>query len=267
MKKYIFTFAIAGLVSIGVSFAQTSENQLQKKEYKGLIWSALHGLDYEFKAGVNIGGTSPLPLPQEIRSLDYYSPGLAITLEGSATKWLGEKREWGVSVGLRLDSKQMTTRATVKNYGMEIFSDTGGKIQGLWTGGVKTKAKLAYLTIPILANYQINDRWKVVLGPYLSYMMDGDFSGNVYEGHLRTPDATGSKVNFAGDNIATYDFSNELRKFQWGLQAGGSWKAYKHLTVHAYLTWGLNDIFQKDFKTITFAMYPIYMNLGFGYQF
>jgi len=48
---------------------------------------------------------------------------------------------------------------------------------------------------------------------------------------------------------------------------GGSWKAYKHLTVHADLTWGLNDIFQKDFKTISFAMYPIYLNLGFGYEF
>ena len=31
----------------------------------------------------------------------------------------------------------------------------------------------------------------------------------------------------------------------------------KHLIVYADLTWGLNDIFQKDFDTITFGMYPI----------
>ena len=60
---------------------------------------------------------------------------------------------------------------------------------------------------------------------------------------------------------------DELRRFQWGIQAGGSWKAYKHLTVHADLTWGLNDIFKKDFNTISFAMYPIYLNFGFGYEF
>ena len=45
------------------------------------------------------------------------------------------------------------------------------------------------------------------------------------------------------------------------------WRAFKHLNVYADLTWGLNDIFQKDFDTITFAMYPIYLNVGFGYAF
>ncbi len=59
--------------------------------------SSLHGLDYQFKAGVNIGGTSPLPLPEEIRSIESYSPGLAITLEGNVTKWIDVQKKWGVS--------------------------------------------------------------------------------------------------------------------------------------------------------------------------
>ena len=246
MKKYI----LAGLATLFFGISQISA---QSSEHKGLLWSSLHGLDYEFKAGVNIGGTSPLPLPKEIRSIESYSPGLAITLEGNITKWLDAPKKWGISL--------------VKNYGMEIFNETGGKVEGLWTGGVKTKVKMSFLTVPILANYKISDRWKLVAGPYLSYMMEGDFSGHVYEGHLRSPDATGDRVNFTGDNIATYDFSNDLRKFQWGLQVGGEWKAYKHLNVHADLTWGLNDIFKKEFKTISFAMYPIYLNVGFGYAF
>ncbi|MGP1545355.1 MAG: porin family protein, partial [Prevotella intermedia] len=29
----------------------------------------------------------------------------------------------------------------------------------------------------------------------------------------------------------------------------------------------MNDIFESNFKTITFNMYPIYLNLGFGYKF
>lgn len=260
MKKYIFILAAALTAGANLLHAQSTE-------HKGLLWSSLHGLDYEFKAGVNIGGTSPLPLPKEIRSLDSYSPGLAITIEGNATKWVDAAQKWGISLGVRLDSKDMTTRATVKNYGMAIFNEVGGKVEGLWTGGVKTKVKMSYITIPLLANYKINNRWKVVAGPYFSYMMDGDFSGEVYEGHLRTPDATGSRIDFEGDNSAAYDFSDELRRFQWGIQAGGNWKAYKHLTVHADLTWGLNDIFKKDFNTISFAMYPIYLNFGFGYEF
>ncbi len=259
MKKYIIA-VLTLTFSIMVVNARPSE-------HKGLIWSSLHGLDYAFKAGINIGGTSPLPLPEEIRNIESYSPGVAISLEGNVTKWLDIQKKWGISIGIRLDNKHMTTKASVKNYGMEIFNDTGGKVEGLWTGGVKTKAKMSLLTIPVLANYRISDRWKVVAGPYFSYMIDGDFSGHVYNGHLRSPDATGSRVNFEGDNIATYDFSDNLRNFQWGMQLGGEWNAYRHLTVHADLTWGLNNIFEKDFKTISFAMYPIYLNFGFGYDF
>lgn len=261
MKKYNL-ISILFLLLIGTLTAQA-----QDERNKGIVWASLHGLEYEIKAGFNIGGTSPLPLPKEIRKIDSYAPGIAISIEGNATKWLDEAKKWGVTVGIRLENKNMTTEATVKNYGMKIINTNGGELQGLWTGGVKTKVKNSYLTIPVLADYRINKRWKLSAGPYVSYKIDGDFSGHVYEGHLRTPDQTGTRIDFSGESIATYDFSNELRNFQWGMQLGGEWKAFKHLNVYADLTWGLNDIFKKDFDTISFAMYPIYLNVGFGYAF
>ena len=150
---------------------------------------------------------------------------------------------------------------------MKIINTNGGELQGLWTGGVKTKVKNSYLTIPVVANYKISNRWKLSAGPYISYLIERGFSGHVYNGHLRTPDQTGSRVVFSGESIATYDFSENLRKFQWGLQLGGEWRAFKHLNVYADLTWGMNDIFKKDFDTISFAMYPIYLNVGFRYAF
>ena len=256
---------IFGLACLLIVVAQAASAQTEK--HQTLLSSYLRGWEYSIRAGFNIGGTSPLPLPKEIRQLDSYKPGLAIAIEGISTKWFGKDRKWGMSVGLRLEDKKMTTEATVKNYGMKIINTNGGELQGLWTGGVKTTVKNSYLTVPILANYRVNERWKVSAGPYLSYLTEGNFSGHVYEGHLRTPDETGSRVDFTGESIATYDFSDNLRRFQWGLQIGGEWAAYKHLTVHADLTWGLNDIFQKDFDTVTFAMYPIYLNFGFGYAF
>ena len=261
MKKYHFICIIAVLL------AMVTGVQAQEERNKSLINSYLHGWEYGIKAGFNIGGTSPIPLPKEIRKIDSYAPGIAIAIEGNATKWFDKDKKWGLTLGLRLEKKNMTTEATVKNYGMKIINTNGGELAGLWTGGVKTKVKNSYLTIPILANYHISKRWILSAGPYFSYLLEGNFSGHVYEGHLRTPDQTGSKVEFTGESIATYDFSNDLRKFQWGLQLGGEWKAFKHLTVHADLTWGLNNIFQKDFDTITFNMYPIYLNLGFGYAF
>ena len=66
---------------------------------------------------------------------------------------------------------------------------------------------------------------------------------------------------------APYDFSNQLRNFQWGVQLGADWEAFKHLKLYADLSWGLNDAFKKDFNTITFSMYPIYLNAGIAYLF
>ena len=100
-----------------------------------------------------------------------------------------------------------------------------------------------------------------------SYILSREFSGHVYDGYLREDNPTGPKVEFTDNKVATYDFSNDLRHFQWGLQAGAGWRAFKHLNIYADLTWGLNNIFKNDFHTITFAMYPIYLNIGFGYAF
>ena len=239
----------------------------QKNSTQALINAALHGWEYEVKAGISIGGSAPLPLPSEIRSIDSYNPTLAIMLEGNATKWMGINKKWGIVTGIRFENKNMTTKATTKNYSMEIIGNDGNRIKGNWTGGVKTKVRNAYISIPVLAAFKISKRWNLKTGPYVSYLMDGEFSGEVYEGYLREGTPTGDKINFQDGAIATYDFSDDLRKFAWGIQAGADWKAFKHLKVFADLTWGLNDIFQNDFKTITFSMYPIYLNLGFAYAF
>ena len=213
MRKNIVSICVLALLLVTFSvFGQEDRN-------KGIINSALIGLEYEVKAGFNIGGTAPMPLPVEIRDITGYNPTMAVAIEGN------------------------------------------------WTGYVKTNVKSTYLSFPVLATHQFNRRFSMNLGPYFAYMLEGDFSGNVYDGYLREGDPTGNKVVFADGKNAPYDFSKNLRRFQWGAQLGAEWRAFKHLNVYADLTWGLNDIFQKDFDTITFAMYPIYLNVGFGYAF
>ncbi len=70
-----------------------------------------------------------------------------------------------------------------------------------------------------------------------------------------------------GEQYATYDFSEELRKTAYGMQVSGQWKATNNLHVLMQFTWGLNDIFKKDFETISFGMYPVYISFGGSYQF
>lgn len=228
--------------------------------------SFLGSLDYEVQAGLNIGGASPMPLPAEIRRIDGFDPGMNLMIGVKAVKWINPDSKWGVGVALRFESKGMTTNATVKNYGMEIIDD-GARVSGRWTGKVHTTYKTSQFTLPITAEYRINKRWSVNAGPYIALAMENKFDGYVHDGYLREGDPTGEKAVFEGDSRAVYDFSDNLRKFQWGVMAGASWVAYKHLSVNANLAWGCQGIFQSSFKTITFSMYPIFLNIGFGYKF
>lgn len=69
----------------------------QEDRNKSLITSYLHGWEYSIKAGFNVGGTAPLPLPEEIRSIDGYAPGISIAIEGNATKWLDAAKKMGAN--------------------------------------------------------------------------------------------------------------------------------------------------------------------------
>lgn len=259
MKK-IFLLILC-VLSFNATFAQ---NEKKAKETDlNLIKAALKGWHVRVGAGFSIGGTAPLPLPSEIREINSYSPTLCIQLEGAAQKKFG--KHWGMMVGIRFANKGMETDARVKNYHMEaVNADGSGTVIGAWTGNVKTEVDLNYLTFPVLVTYTFNDRWQISAGPYFSYLVRGDFKGSAYDGYIRDQNPTGEKAEVS---LANYDFSDDLRKFQCGVQVGGEFKAYKHLSVSANLQWGLNGIFPKDFQSVTFALYPIYGTIGFNYLF
>lgn len=246
--------------------ATLAQLQAQTNPAGGAQLADCNGWEFEVKTGVNIGGATPLPIPKEIRSIESYSPKFNGSIEGTATKWFGREAQWGVSGGLRVEEKGMITGATVKNYGMEIIYE-GSRVAGFWTGYVKTKYNSTLLTLPAMANYRINKAWKVRAGFFASLRLDGEFTGHVSDGYLRDTYPTGEKLTFTDGKSATYDFSPNLNHFHWGTQIGGTWHAYRHFTVNADLTWAFTDIFEKDFKTITFNLYPVYLNLGFGYTF
>lgn len=231
---------------------------------RNLISAALKGWHVRLGAGFNVGGTAPLPLPREIRAIEGYRPRLNIAIEGTAHKRIGET-PWGVIVGLRLEEKGMTTHAKVKNYHMEAMNaDGSGEVRGAWTGKVKTHVANSYITLPVLATYAIGSRWQVQAGPYFSYRTDGEFTGEAYDGYIRDIDPTGEKHDVSS---ATFDFSGHMRRFHWGVQAGGEFRAYRHLIVALNLQWGMNGIFPTGFESVTFPLYPIYATVGFNYLF
>ena len=106
--------------------------------------------EYRIKAGFNIGGTLPIPLPAEIRKIESYSPTMAFTVEGSVLRWFTPK--WALTTGLRFETKGMNAGAKVKNYQMTLLIENGdktGEMSGRFTGRIKTRVQNEYITLPI----------------------------------------------------------------------------------------------------------------------
>lgn len=253
---------LVAMMVLGVSFQSMAKKNESNENVRGIsnTW------EYEVKAGVNIGGIAPISFPREIREINSYSPKLNGTIEASVTHWLCKDKVWGISSGLRVEEKGMKTEARVKNYSTEILNE-GSRVKGMWTGDVTTNYNSTLLTMPLMANYRFNDVWKVRAGMYVSYRLDGEFSGSVSNGYLREGSPIGERIEFADGKTSTFDFTSDLSRWHYGLQIGGTWRAFHQFTVNADFTWGLNNAFNRDFKTITFNMYPLYMNIGFGYRF
>lgn len=253
MKK-IFIALIATLLAFTV---QAGEKEKQASNNDSKSWS------YRVGAGYLIGGTAPLPLPAEIRAIKGFNPGLNFSIEGSAHKRF-KNTGWGIQFGVRVDSKGMTTDAKTKNYHMEINNADGSRIVGSWTGMVKTHVSNTYLSVPVLATYSIGKRWTVAAGAYASYLIKGEFTGEAYDGYIREGDPTGEKTEVSS---APYDFSKDIVKFHWGVQAGAECKVVTDLGVFANLQWGLNGIFPKNYSCVPFALTPIYATIGINYIF
>nr|MBS9774227.1 outer membrane beta-barrel protein [Tenacibaculum sp.] len=154
----------------------------------------------------------------------------------------------------------------VKSYATEIVNGDS-KVSGYWTGDVTTDTKITYLSLPILAQYKLSKRWVINSGVFLSVKLNSKFQGKVSNGYLREGTPIGEKITFEGEQYATYDFSKNIHPINYGAQIGGQWKVTRTLRAMGKFACGLNNIFEKDFKTISFKMYPIYLSLGGAYVF
>lgn len=257
--KAMIKRAILAIVAVSlctVVFAQSK--QLERARANG--WT------FELRAGANVGGPVPVPMPVEMRSIENYKPKMNGLIEAVVTKWLEPNGPWGIMSGLRFEQKGMDATARVKNYSTKI-ENSGSVIEGVWTGTVFTSFTSTYLAMPIQVAYKINNSGKVNGGLYMAYRMDGDFSGHVTDGHFRVGSPLGEKLTFGADDKASFDFKNELRRFETGMQVGGSWKAYGHFLVFADLKYSFNNIFKSKSYMAYNNMHPLYVSLGFSYLF
>lgn len=258
MKKIYIILAIV-LSAFAVQDIYATKRHVREK--REAVTAPADRFVFAAKAGFNLGGTAPMGLPAEIRTINSFKPTFSFTLAGTAQYNFNNK--WGLQSGIKFDIKGMQTDAAVKNYQLVVSMD-GSTIEGVFTGDVTTKVHNSYITIPLLAVYDISPRWDIKFGGYVSFMVNGEFSGTATNGYMRDGSPVGPKVDGVD---ATYNFTDDMRKVDAGVQFGVDFIPYKHLLVSGDLTWGCMPLFGKDFTAMSFNMYNIYFNIGFGYVF
>jgi len=258
MKAAKIILMAVALCWVATASAEDSEDKYEKWGPKGLKNSG-----WIFRIGGVIGGTSPIPLPAEIRGIEGFKPLGGFTF--GADYYQMFSRRWGFQAGVHFFTEGFHTKARVKNYRMGI-TQGGNYLEGNFTGVDETDTKMTGITIPVTLTFRVSPRWNISVGPFISYLQDRRFEGSVYNGYLREGDPTGQKIEITNDNPATYDFRDDMRTTFWGLQFMFDWKAYKHLNVFAGLDWSFSGIFSSDFKTVEFSMYPIYAKMGVAYR-
>lgn len=266
MRNIISAALLLAAIIPTTSMAQETTEQNVPERDRNLKLMTSKGWEWELNAGLNIGGAAPLGMPREVRKIHSYNPLFNGSLEGKVTKWWGADRRWGTSVGLKFEDKAMKIDADVKNYHTEIIRE-GDRVSGYWTGFVNIKYTSTFFTVPVTVDYRINQRWKVRAGAFYSVRLDGEFSGYVTDGYLRSGVPTGEKIVYEKGQQASYDFDDDLRRSYWGVQLGGSWLAYRHFSINADLTYSFNNIFRSNFTTVRNTLHPLYFNIGFGYSF
>ncbi|MDD6866066.1 MAG: porin family protein, partial [Prevotella sp.] len=212
----------------------------------------------------NIGGTAPIGMPNTIRKLNKYTfkTNISFGLDVQKDLW----GRWGLLTGLHIENKAMDIDATVKNYHMEMVKG-GESLEGMYTGRLVTQCEEWMLTLPIMATLRTGN---VLLkaGPYISYLGTGTFEGYVYDGYLREGNPTGAKIEMGNTDGSrgTYDFSDHMRHWQFGIDIGADWQLSKRWGIYGDITWGLTGVHESSFKTIEQTLYPIFGTVGITYK-
>lgn len=249
MKKTIITLLLVAFVGL----------------QEALAIDIFGDLRYMVRLGYSLGGTAPVGMPATIRSLDKYTPTNNTLLGLDAYKPLTDK--WGLQAGFHYQNKGMKTDAKVKGYSMEMRRGDE-TLSGLFTGNVVTEVDEWMVTLPLQVAYNVSPKLRLKFGPYFSYVLSNNFSGYAYDGYLRVGDPTGDKVELGhveGER-GDYDFTEDLRHWQFGLDLGADWFFSNHFGAYAGLSWGLTNIFRKDFHVIEQSLYPIYGSIGLTYK-
>lgn len=250
--KQIITLAVLCLLSISLKAQDETESLGHNK------------LSYRLTLGINVGGVSPIPLPNTVREIKNYNVSFnpAIGIEGL----YAFNSKWSIGANPRIEYKGMKVKNRVMYMHTIIEVKDGDDVssfEGAFSGINYTETRNAYLSFPLFVQFTPRKQWHYKLGGYLAFLLKSKFSGYVADGYIRNGGSLGEKVEVS---LANFNFSDNIRKFDCGFNAGVTRNIGQHWSVDLNLQWGLLSVFPSSFTGVTFPMYNVFGQFGVGYR-
>lgn len=217
------------------------------------------GIDLSFVAGLNVGATTPVPVPKDLK-ITNYNPKLNPKLGANLAYYFNER--WGIGTGLTLDWKGMNIHTKVTDVHLSIDVPEHGTLTGNVTGRGTTSVRNLYFTQSLYGVYRFNPKWQMKAGMYMAESLSRKFDGDVTNVKIVVDSPATRELEV---EYATLDYSKDVRKLDVGLLLGGEYRLNDHVGFYTDLTWGFTPYFEKTVP-IHFTMRNIYLSLGVTYR-
>ncbi len=226
--------------------------------------SVLDSLSYDARLGYTVGGTIPTHIGREIRGINSFNPGMNFSIGVEATMPISGR--WKVHSGLRYELGSMDVDSRVKNYDIEVVRGDES-LKGIFNGNVRIKTTQRRITLPIQAEYDFTQEFKLRGGMFMGWLTNRKFWGWAYDGYLREGTPVGAKIEMGrepGDR-GDFDFDQNMRHMQWGIDVGADWQFSRRWGLFAELTYGFGGLFKSNFHSVQ-TLRPMYGTLGISYR-
>lgn len=143
---------------------------------------------------------------------------------------------------------------TIYRYNTITPTDTiASEVHTIYRGTVDGKFDNKYLDIPLFASYQVSRRFKLNIGGYFSYLLDGNNSGTA---DIEVGDPNSPFTSVTGE---PFDQSDELHQWDYGFLFGATYITDRRINFGASMTTGLRTIYEKNYKYIDGVVRNIYL--------
>ena len=211
---------------------------------------------YDIKAGANVGTPYSKPTVNDSGKVGI-GPVLGAFINYTFSKCFGVHAE--LSCAYKCASFQ-TFISGDTNYPETILGKPY-KIHTQYTGWVKGAFKNYYFDFPVFLAYKISEKFNLLAGPQISYLLKGKNTGTA-----DVEVGVNPKYPYTTVDNAPFDESNELNKWDYSLACGTSYEATKRLFLNLTASYGLRSIYKKSYTQAARKVRNIYLQLSAAFR-